>query len=415
MALVPSAQSTNAATQVELTTLTDLYALKGSVATLQGSARVVLDPNEPLLNQPPPIDEVQLRSILEPVPGGPVRGNFILRDDVHWPADFHTWSMVTTYWNFEKAFSYFKDIYDGRSADELLNARVLYWAAYRDVTVNPKADITDNAVFFSPINAFMVLPFDRLQLVPLSLNLGVIGHEYAHWVFNRRAYGGKALPDVLIAWNGKPAIAYLKALDEGVADFHAYGLTCLSAMGCKSSFLESSENDAKVLADRDFASPDKCMTSDLKLNAMNNPGSFVARAEHYKIGTVIAAVLYQAVAKAASPALVSARLRRMQTALIRAYDDDTTIPGKTRGLRQAFANLNAFDDFTLERIVDIIAGHLTESADFDLRQQFCSQAVDRLKLNCRLDSGPAPSPGNCPRVPNCATYQPVGAQCASIP
>ena len=30
-----------------------------------------------------------------------------------WPADFHTWNMVSAYYNFERSYEYFNDIYDG--------------------------------------------------------------------------------------------------------------------------------------------------------------------------------------------------------------------------------------------------------------------------------------------------------------
>jgi hypothetical protein len=376
MALVLNNEGAYQPKPVKLKTTSDPVALKGTAATLVGGARIVIDDKDPLLqvNGGNPTD-AQLEDIFVKGKGGDPRASYIEKDGVLWPADFHTWNMVTTYFNFEVSFDYFQRIYDGKATDELLGSKVYYFPSFTSVQASPKPQ-NDNAAWFSPIQGFMVLPFDRLQKVPLAMNVGVIGHEYSHRVFNRRVYASKSIPDALVRWQGltsaSPQLNLLFSMDEGLADFHGYGVTCLTEFGCNAKFLAASL-DENTQAARDFTRDDKCMTKGLR-DAMETLAlsDFKGQGDEYLAGTVLASALYQSGSKKGPQGQ-----EVMRKAVINSYNDpDPTNPGFAQLVN---LNLQRPDNFTLKAVVDILAGHVT---DPELRNLFCTSATDKLQLEC---------------------------------
>jgi hypothetical protein len=318
-----------------------------------------------------------------------VRADLIDKSGVLWPADFHSWNMVTAYWNFEQAFLYFQNVYDGAPTDDLEGARILYWVDYENLAIGDPAQqkLTDNALYYSPLQAFLLAPYDdSLQAVPIPMNLGIIGHEYAHRVFNQKAGGDAAVPPFL-SWQGE-ALNIAKSMDEGFADFHGYGVTCTSAdsggPGCDTAFLEPSFGDATVVKDRDFSLEDKCMTVELRTALTTlGTGDFIAQGQQYKVGTLFAASLYQAANK-------GGKVELMQKALVASYDDETNA---TPGFKQVFdANLNSPQKITLEKMADVILSHIT---DPDLKRLTCNELWERLNLTIPT---PDSSLTNCPNT-----------------
>lgn len=371
MAIVPNRSGTYDTRQVELTTPDSVVHMTGKLLTLVGGAQVELNPRDPQLETV--TTEDQLLEVLMKNKGGSVRGNFVDRSGVLWPADFHTWGMTTTYYNFEQSFAYFQKIYNGKPTDELNNIRVLYWAAFKDLSSGSELESRDNAIFFPPIRAFMILPFEKLQKVPLSLNIGVVGHELSHLVFNKKVFAGSSLPAPLVSWSLAP-FNLLKSLDEAFADFHGYGVTCTTAntgSGCLPSFLSASIDDKATIAERDMADLKQCMTAELR-NAFHTyqQSKFLQDGLHYKIGTLIAASLYQASVPLGKEEL-------MQKALIDALDDRSA---QTPGFRQLIGlNLQTPQAFTLEAMANTIAAHVS---DPELKKSVCKQLSDRLSLGC---------------------------------
>ncbi len=401
MALVLSKEGTYETRQVELQTVMDIVAMKGSVATLIGGARIVVDPNDPLLATPGLTDE-QLAEVFLKGKGGEPKASYIDKNGVLWPADFHTWNMVSAYHAFERSFEYFQAIYDGKSTDELKNAKVYYFPTFILLEAGPTPQ-QDNALFFSPIQGFAVLPFDKLQKVPLSLNQGVIGHEYAHLVFNRRVYNGKAVPDPLVRWLGlgasTSALNLLKSVDEGLADFHAYGITCLSELGCNPRFLSHSFSDGIADA-RDFSKPDKCLSQgDYSALASLNIRDFQAQGLEYRVGTVLAASLYQAGNKAGGQTSMAV----LQKAVLAAYNDPS--PGKP-GLSQLIStNIERPQEFKLAAVADAILAHIT---DENLRKLTCNELLDRMQLHVECPALP------CAALPHCPANSSPGTACPDV-
>jgi hypothetical protein len=394
MALVVSGGKYEAR-QVQLSTVRDVVALRGDVATLTGNARIIVDGTDPALQNPASLTEEQLSEIFVVGKGMAPRANYIEKDGVLWPADFHSWNMVTTYYNFERAFEYFRGIYDGKSTDQLLDTKVYYFPAFVLNEVGP-TPLTDNALFFSPIQAFAILPFESLQKVPLSINQGVIGHEFSHQVFNQLVYGAKPVPDPLIEWlktlsGPTPAVNLLKALDEGLADYHSYGVTCASESGCNSRYLVSSFDNA-ITDQRDIARPDKCLTKDL-VTALTSFSTGQYAGFEYRVGTVIASALYFAGEK-------TGKREVLQKSIINAYSDSSpTNPG----LAQLISiNLASPENFTLPVAMNAILAHIP---DEDLRKVTCNEFLDRLQISCTPP---------CAELPACPASSSRGIACPPL-
>ena len=401
-------------TQTELPTITSIANLKGSAAQLVGGARIVLnDPSQPEIAG----SDDQIANQLLRDPGGDVRANFIDKAGVLWPADFHSWNMVTTYWNFEKALAYYTNLYDGDPVDKLANPKVYYWGDYEDLSAaSDSQQLKDNAIYFSPVKGFVLSPFYScpagtedsdcgcpsgsacFQQVPLAMNLGVIGHEMNHRVFSQRAYGGVAIPPYL-AW-GQPGFNILKSIDEGLSDFHGYGVTCdaIGGPGCSPNYLAASL-PAEVAAPRDFTDNTRCMTVELRTAIANlQPGQFIASGKQYELGTLFATALYLAGNK-------GGKLQILQKAVIRSYTDTSS---SAQGFAQVLsANLENSSAFTLELATNTLLSHIT---DPDLKRLTCNELWDRLDLTCD-DDGSVP----CANFPACPNTSVRGTSCPRLP
>jgi hypothetical protein len=400
MALIPDEAGAFQTTQIELTTITDITALKGDVVTMVGSTRVILDANDPvqMLNGGIAMQtDAQRYETIVKDKGSDVRAHYVDKSGVLWPDDFHTWNMVTTYYNFERSYLYFNDIYDGIDPKELRPLRVHYWS---EVQLN-SPPVTDNMLYLSFIKSFVVTPFQSEQMIPLSMNIGVVGHETAHRVFNFKALSDEGIHPALGTWSLE-AFNLLKSLDEGLADFHGFSVTCGEAAGCRPNFLAISLADSRTVGFRNVGRQDACMDEPLRTAFQNfTQAQWIAAPELYKVGNLIAASLYQAGNKIG-------KLEILQKALIKAYDDESPT---TPGLRQLITkNLNTPRNFTPEAVVDVIAAHVT---DPELKKQVCQEFSTRMQLRCgawpcTLDGLPAMQ--NCP-----ATARRDAAICRTLP
>ena len=331
MALVRTAGNSSSpggyyqATQVEIRTLSDAVAVKGSVATLVGGARIRVDGNDPLLmTNGGMLTDEQLANVFLKDEGSAPRASYIEKDGVLWPADFHTWNMVTSYYNLELAFDYFQGM--GVPGATLAGVRVFYFPSLVFAELGPN-DIKDNAMYFTPVKSFLVLPFDELQQAPLAINAGVMAHEYSHLVFSRLVYENAALPLTLTRWaSGGQRLQpnLLKSLDEGLADYHAFGASCRSAFGCDTRLLSTSFEESLV-QERDFSRNDLCLSEGL-FNGLHTMGvnEFTGLGMHYQVGSVFAAALWRAGES-------TGQHDAMARAVLAAYDDSDS---RRPGLRQ---------------------------------------------------------------------------------
>ncbi|HSP77381.1 MAG TPA: hypothetical protein VLQ93_02540, partial [Myxococcaceae bacterium] len=323
-----------------------------------GGANVRLDPEDPELQN---ATSETLERALVKNEGRPVTASYITDDaGVLWPADFHTWNLVTTYYNFERAWDYFREDAAVPVAD-LSPTTVYYFPEFvlKEASEEPQRD---NALFFSPVKAFLVLPFEEIQSAPLAINASVITHEYAHLVFNRKVYGGQALPTVLAKWPAEtpsPGLNVLKSLDEGLADFHAYVASCQTAFGCNTQVLATSF-EGKMVEERDL-SKNWCMDKDLRQALLTlNFSQFSGR--EYKVGTILASALYKA------STLSPAHRQQLARAVVAAYDDLADLTGTA---------LHDQQQFTLAKAAKSIVQQVT---DPDLKRAVCTKLVTHLQI-----------------------------------
>jgi hypothetical protein len=385
MALVPDDQGDLKPAQVELQTITDLTTLKGTAVEFIGGAEALIDSSDPVfqLSGGPEADARRYASFMKNR-GMPVHANFIDKSGVLWPSDFHTWNMVTLFYNFERAYQYFEVISGEEPPTELQAMRVLYWA---DVRIDSTESLVDNALFLSLLKSFAVVPFKSLQKVPLAMNIAVIGHEMAHRVFNYRALSDAGFHQALVNWQLAP-FNLLKSIDEGFADFHAYGVTCKEPSDCQSAFLEPSLPSASEVRARDLARTDLCLDAVTKQAFLNStPGTWISPGgKMYVYGTLWAAALYQGASSGSS----TAAIEELQKALLASYDDPTPT---RQGLRQLIDNLENPADFTPEAVADVILSHISENA---LRTKVCSELLTRLQLSCKPEGTI-----HCKEMPHC--------------
>lgn len=394
-ALVLSGNGSYVTQEVTLTTVTDPFRMEGSVAKLIGGARIISDSQDPELQAAQ--TDAQVAQALLKSTGRPVTANYIEKDGVLWPADFHTWNIVTAYYNFEKAHEYFINVGNLRSEDFGDPATVYYFPEFviKDTSPDP---IKDNALWFAPTQSFMVMPFDELQRAPLAINSGIMSHEYSHMVFNKKVYAGRGLPEALIQWsNGgsTPGANLLKVLDEGLADYHGYGVTCESATGCDPRFLRTSFNDS-ISNDRDLSKSDRCMDIFLRDQLNNTAVSSFSSQQglEYKIGSILASALYQA-------GEGTGQRKVLERAIVSAYSDETA---NNPGLRQLITlTLNDQTKFNLTSVAAVIIRHIT---DVPLKTAVCNEFIDHLQIPATDLVGPdLPCPsaaqgGNtCARLP----------------
>jgi len=333
----------------QLTTISDISKLEGSVTSLIGGARMFWDDNDPKLNAAQSIEEI--KKALFKKEGGSVRAQFIEKDGVLWPTDFHSWAMVTTYWNLEQAFLYFQEMYDGRATEELLNVPTYYWLDTNMMNPDEKESNTDNAFFHGAFRMMAVLPFKDFQTIPMSINIGVMAHEYAHFVFDARVHHADIDSDTHTDPDKAPAVI-LDSLNEGLADFHAYGVTRrLNPQGSVRSFEWTL--DEKEANRRDFSDPKKCWST-------------LEHQNIYTIGTLFAASFYQA-------AMEVGKFDSMAKFIIHAYDSNAI--GKPPGIRQHYIqNAETPQNISLESVADVFLAHITDN---DLKRRTCNQLLDR--------------------------------------
>lgn len=371
--------------EVTLESISNLTNLKGTVASFIGGNRVTIDPNDPL--QAGGIEnmtDAQRFEVLVKDKGVDPRGHFVDRGGVWWPGDFHTWNMISAYYNFETAYGYFQDAYgkDDPLLKDISGLRVMYFPEFRAQTADP---ITDNALYFSPLQVFMILPFKTQQLVPLAMNLGVIGHEFSHRVFNSRVYGNAGIPEVWKAgnlaslnthWAGLP-INLLRAFDEGLADYHGYAVTCRDQTGgCRPNFLNLSLEDQAYASQRDVSRTSSCLTAGMKAALESTPpDDWVRSTTMYLYGNLWAVALREG-------GMTAGQEPAMRVGLMDALNNGSkAVTDINRLVNQ---NASSGQNFHVEALANVIVENISDTPpnQSELKRQLCNSLITRLAIDC---------------------------------
>jgi hypothetical protein len=196
-------------TPVEIETLDDLGKLEGRATTLVGGAEVLLDYQQGFLKWK--------------APGHSVAFSAFEADGVLIPEDFDSLAMAAVYYNIELSLLFFEAL--GLPVNELLvPMNTYYWADFEIVeTDGESTEMADNAFYMyvsENDRSFFVFPYDQFQWLPMSMNAGIMTHEYTHAVFDALVYDptrGAVL---------QPSAAnFLQGLNEGMADTMAVART----------------------------------------------------------------------------------------------------------------------------------------------------------------------------------------------
>jgi len=367
-ALVLSSNGEYAPTEVELKTITDIVAMEGTVLKVIGSAHIRMDSQDPEANAAQ-TDEAYLRAVLKDT-GRRVTASYNADTaGVLWPADFHTWNLVTTYYNLERAWEYFTTIAEVKQAD--LPQTTAYYFPNFVIADESDEPVKDNALFFSPVKGFLVLPFETIQKAPMALNASILTHEYAHLVFNRRVYAGRGVPDPIRYWSldgNTPGLNVMKSLDEGLADFHAYVASCQTSYGCNPRVLSTSlEGDLE--ANRDLTK-NWCMSRELYTQLYGGNFNSTFRGREYQVGTILASALYRASTTAADRQVLA-------RAVVAAYSDSDPLKP---GLAQlASASLDNQANFTLGKAARSIVRHIPRG-NVTLKNAVCTNLATYLQI-----------------------------------
>jgi hypothetical protein len=209
-------------------------------------------------------------------------------------------------------------------------------------------------------------------------------------------YNGRRLPDPIVLWSNagaSPGANLVKALDEGLADLHGYGVTCKSTAGCDPRFMRTSFDD-KQSNDRDLSKSDRCMDAFLLDQLNNTPlSSFTGQGLEYKLGSIIASALYQA-------GEGTGQRDVLLRAIVSAYSDEST---GNPGLQQLITvSLGDQTQFNTTSVAAVLINHIT---DTPLKTAVCNELIDHLQIPAANLVGPGlPCPAaaqggsTCPRI-----------------
>ncbi len=198
-----------ALTPVEITTLDDTGKLEGRATTLVGGADLLLDYQQGYMKWNDP--------------GHSVAFSAFESDGVLIPEDFDSLAMAAAYYNIEISMLFFESL--GLPVDDLLvSMETYYWADFELVEADGEAmEMTDNAFYMyisEDERAFFVFPYEQFQWLPMSMNSGIMTHEYTHAVFD--ALVGDPTRDLVLT---QSAANFLMGLNEGAADTMATART----------------------------------------------------------------------------------------------------------------------------------------------------------------------------------------------
>lgn len=269
---------------VTLKSLSSLSALEGEAAKVVTGAKVVRDvaalgelESRGLLSNPRDVREEVLRRRGHP-PGtlftvGPLKGE----PEVHLPEDFDTLAMATAWYHLEAARRAAVD--RGMSVNCLRELPLYFEPVFEEIIDGETFTRFDNAYFWAPLGGFVIEARRDQDAIPLSMNGGLVAHEYAHGVWNCIINDNAAVPR-LEHQVGDRAPYLLWSVDEGLADY--FGASLVG----DANFLEASLPGAG--ATRDLKGTWRLEQATLDAVAVATPVDY----DPYPLGTVLASALW---------------------------------------------------------------------------------------------------------------------------
>jgi hypothetical protein len=195
---------------VTLSTIDDVERLEGRATTMIGGAAFTFDLRSGYLKWDDAGDSVAFDAI-------DVDGVLI-------PADFDSLAMVSIYYGLELSLEFFEKV--GMPRGQLEQLDTYYWPDFETIYQDGESEVIADNAYYMYLNdkrrAFFVFPYDQFQWIPMSINSGIMTHEFSHAVFD------SVVDDPnrgLFAGMDSAAVNFLYSLNEGIADYTAAART----------------------------------------------------------------------------------------------------------------------------------------------------------------------------------------------
>jgi hypothetical protein len=402
LAWVPTDQKYEPA-QVQLLTVDNLTAAEGEAATFVGGAQIVINPCDPSYQAATTL--AQLQAAILKSPGGGVSLDFTASNNVYFANDFHSWNIITAYYNFEQAYLFYCGTAClpgspfpglGLTPDQVTPAPdVYYFPLYLEGSGAAQIQELDSAAYVPLLQGFVILPFVQLQSIPLSMNLGVMAHEYTHSMVDLRAFDHNQI-DIYSQWETAGMLSYpdlLISFDEGNADVMG-GIVACGPNGdrCDSQFIGRSFPQSA--AARDLAGChcyDKANDSDI-LTLMSSATSldeWKTSGDQYVIGSWFSSAVWTAMGGSSGVAPPMANLQAISEA---SWSWLSTGDPNNPGLKELIdASTTGGPAIVFSNVLD---AYVRQIQDATLRQNVCAEILDH--FNSALDAVPATCMGVAP-------------------
>ncbi len=217
---------------VEFQTLTDPDAVRGTLGEVLGDAVVNALADDTDIIDPSRRSNVYVES------GKTVSLDYDIKGNVIYPKNFDSMALLAMYYNFERTFEFWREKLGLTLAD--FGQSRLFYAPRMRVSENGtvlEGTLKVNAAFVPGLRDFWFFKTSRLEGIPITMNFGVLAHEFSHSVFDMK-FGRK---DTTV-YESESLISQdeLSGINEGLADFFSYVVT-----GSVSEFGASLETVAK--------------------------------------------------------------------------------------------------------------------------------------------------------------------------
>ncbi len=336
-----------------VTTMHLLRRMEGGAGQFIGGAKLHVDYDALAAADPLPASHAALEAATATAKGQPVDFAYLSIDGIVHPEDGDSLVLATTYYNLEVAQTYFANLQGA------LGPLLVYFQP--ELQEGPAANmvVQKNTSAWNPyLHALVVQPPARTDVLPYSMNQGIIVREYAKAIYQARVFPGEGLPRLLADATTNPskfgpALNRSRSFSEGIADYFG------AVMTGDTQFLERSYPDTAAARRVDPALP-ACMTYEMLQKVA---GVAPDQYDPYPLGTVLAATLWDISQRAQSTVDFNKALLAGMTQI---------------GTRTEIVSLSEY--------VDSLVSQLPE----DVKSYACGQLLDRFILppsdvpNCRV-------------------------------
>lgn len=204
--------------------------------------------------------------------------HWIEQEGVAIAADFDSLAFFSAYAHFERAWNFFKDL--GVNPSATSQAEVYFTKAWGEDTKGQ----SDNAAYMPVFDKFILWPQRYLRGIPFAMNVGVIGHEYGHRVFQHEVLSPSHYDRA-----GDPVDEtenLLGSLDEGLSDYFG------AVISGNPAFLVPSMDNHRAMGRQRDLSVERVLPGEWLAGSAPEVGSGDPDPYPYGLGAVVASALW---------------------------------------------------------------------------------------------------------------------------